>query len=129
MPFYTFTNPKTRKDFLMYMSYSDYDLVERDERGNAYLTLDDGTHCFRNLGADLGSAKIQSDAWVGQESTALAIHPDQIKEEKEYASKRGVDIDFNPKNGRPKFRDRKNRKEYCKLRGVVDYEGGFGDSI
>jgi len=118
MPLYTFKNEVTGKRKEFYLTYEKYNSV----------MIVDGVKWERDLESDLPKARVQSEAFIGQESHALAINPSQIKGEKEYAKKRGVDIDFNPKNGRPKFRDRKNRKDYCQLRGVVDYEGGFGDS-
>jgi len=130
MPTYVFTNPKTGENFDKYLEYSDFDLLFRDDDGRKIYVIEDGTNCFLNLGEQLVKTRIEdSEIWNGMESHALAVHPEQIREEKEYAKKRGVDIDFNPQNGRPRFSSRKNRRDYCKLRGVVDYDGGFSDSI
>jgi hypothetical protein len=119
MPTYTFKNTVTGKRDELIMAVSEYKPV----------MIIEGVKWERDLETDLQATRIEdSDTWNGMESRALAINPSQIREEREYARKRGVDIDFNPKNGNVRFNGRKNRRDYCRLRGAVDYEGEYGDN-
>jgi len=120
MAIYTFKNSKTGKKKEFSIPIKEYKPI----------MIIDGEKWERDLASDLGTAKIEdSEIWNGMESRALAVHPDQIPEVKADAKRHGVEVDFNPKNGNVIFSSRKNRREYCKLRGVVDYEGGYGDNV
>jgi hypothetical protein len=135
MPMYIFYNPDEEECFEEYLSYEQFDKLPRDAEGMKYITKScacghDNVDCYLDLGEQLAKTKIEdSEIWNGMESRALAVHPDQIPEVKADAKRHGVEVDFNPKNGNVIFSSRKNRREYCKLRGVVDYEGGYGDNV
>lgn len=119
MPTYTFKNKKTgkRKEFVL--SYKEY---------SPEMEID-GEKWVRDLELDLQSTRVEeTEAWNGMKSRALGVHPSEINEDQANAKKRGVNITHDRK-GNPIFSSRKNRKEYCRYRGVVDYEGGFGDNI
>lgn len=60
-------------------------------------------------------------------STALAVHPKQVKEAMEHAKKMGVPTEFQP-DGRPVFTSRQHRKEYMQRYGFYDRDGGYGDA-
>lgn len=60
-------------------------------------------------------------------STALAVHPDQVKEATLDAVRKGVPTDFQ-KDGRPRFTDRAHRAAYCRAYGFYDRDAGYSDA-
>jgi hypothetical protein len=60
-------------------------------------------------------------------SNSLGVLPTQIPEALEEARKRGVVVEFDAK-GRALFNNNAQRKAYCKMRGVFDMDGGYGDA-
>lgn len=59
-------------------------------------------------------------------SDALAVHPRQVKEATEHATKLGVPTDFQP-DGRPVLRTRAHRAAYLRAYGFFDRDAGYGD--
>lgn len=59
-------------------------------------------------------------------SDGAGVDPTQIEEAKALAKSQGVTIDFNHE-GQAIFRSRAHRREYCRLRGLHDRNGGYGD--
>ena len=128
MPMYVFTNPKTGENFDKYLSYDDFDLLYRNDSGAKVYVIDDGTECELNLSEQLVKTNVENtEIWNGMKSRALGVHPSQVKEDQENAKKHGVNVTHD-RMGNPVFSSRKNRMEYCKYRGAVDYEGGFSDN-
>ena len=118
MPTYTFKNSVTgkRKEFLL--SFDEYKPV----------MIVKGEKWERDLAADLESAHIEdSESWNGMKSRALGIHPDDVPAFVAEGHKHGVNVNYDGK-GNPVFGSRAQRKKYCKWRGAVDYEGGYGDN-
>ncbi len=65
--------------------------------------------------------------WPMTGSNACMVHPNQLKQQQEYAAAQGVPTDFDH-HCRPIFRDRQHRKEYMgKVERMVDRQGGYGD--
>jgi len=54
------------------------------------------------------------------------VHPKQIEEMREKCKRHGVTTDFTP-DGRAIFTSRGHRKRYCRLFGMHDKDGGYGD--
>ena len=59
-------------------------------------------------------------------SDGAGVHPAQIESARESARKKGVSIDFTP-DGQAIFTSARHRKEYCRLHGIHDKDGGFSD--
>lgn len=59
-------------------------------------------------------------------SDALAVHRSQIAEVSELYRQQGVNVDH-LEDGRPVIRDRGQRREMMRIRGVHDNNGGYGD--
>ena len=114
---FLYEHPKTKRLFDM-----DFPCGEAP----AAVTLDDGTVCERNLGAEIvGRGRATPACWP-LKSNALAVHPTQRVEYMEFATKHGVPTDFDER-GRPSFGSREHRKRYCELVGATDFDGGYGD--
>ena len=93
--------------------------AEKDERErNGKITLPDGRAATRDYGAEYDRSRQIKAAWP-MFSRALAVHPNQIKEAKEYARHRGVDVDFDSR-GHVKLDSPSHRRKYMKIRGVHD---------
>lgn len=60
-------------------------------------------------------------------SDSLAVHAKQVREAQELADKRGVPTEFMV-DGRPVFRSRKHRAEYCRTHGFFDRDAGYSDA-
>jgi len=118
MPTYCFKHPKTNKIIDMVFPVSSIPEC---------ITLDDGTVCERCVMAEIKEQNGLTAAEWPIHSHALAVHPSQRKEYEEFSEKHGVKTDFDEK-GKPVFRTRKHRKEYCKLIGALDLDGGYGDA-
>ncbi len=61
------------------------------------------------------------------ESDALAVHPRQIAAVMERNRQRGLNIQYNPKDGRPILTSREERRKLMAVEGVHDNNGGYGD--
>ena len=59
-------------------------------------------------------------------SNAMGVHPDQIPEFMEDARKHGIALNFTPDGGAI-FESPGQRKEYCRIKGEHDRNGGYGD--
>lgn len=59
-------------------------------------------------------------------SDAVGVHPDQIPEAMAEARKHGVPTDFTP-DGKVVFTSPGHRRDYCKLYGYFDLNGGYSD--
>lgn len=70
---------------------------------------------------------IETDWSKPIKSLALAVRPAQVTKARAWAEAQGVPTDFTP-GGEPIFRSRQHRRDYCKIRGVVDNNGGYGDA-
>lgn len=80
----------------------------------------------KELGAPMTThAYDSSSPLVG---AAAGCHPSQVASMNEYLHKRGVvGANFRP-DGKVEFRTRRARRDFCKARGLVDFDGGFGDA-
>lgn len=88
--------------------------------------LPDGTEAVRCFAAEVaGQGGMQPSTWP-LKSNALAVHPTQRMEYQEFSGKHGVPTDFDSR-GRPVFRSKEHRKQYCELVGATDFDGGYGD--
>jgi hypothetical protein len=118
MPTYTYRNTVTGEQREFIFSISEYEPT----------IVVEGEQWERDLEADLEETKIEdSEIWTGMKSRALGIHPDNIPAFVEASRRAGCPTTYDNK-GNPEFRSRAHRKKYCKWRGAVDYEGGYGDS-
>lgn len=61
-------------------------------------------------------------------SDALAVHPDQIPEVMERNRKHGLEVEYEQEFGRPILKDRDQRRRLCRIEGVHDNQGGYGDA-
>jgi hypothetical protein len=59
-------------------------------------------------------------------SLALAVHPAQVEEAREQARRHGVPTEYQP-DGTPIITSRAHQKALCKIRGVHNNDGGYGD--
>lgn len=116
MPAYCYNHEETKK--LITEVFPSDNIPEEIER--------DGVIFKRCRPAEwAGQGGMQPSTWP-MISRALAVHSSQREEYTNFAAKHGVPTDFD-KGGHPVFRDREHRKNYAKLVGAVDYEGGYGD--
>jgi hypothetical protein len=60
-------------------------------------------------------------------SDGAGVMPHQIPKAVEEARKRGIVVEFDSK-GRAVFDNNAQRKAYCKMRGLFDMDGGYGDA-
>jgi len=88
----------------------------------------DGVVCERSIAAEAaGQGGLQTSTWP-MRSNALAVHPTQREEYSRFSVKHGVPTEFDVM-GRPVFRTKKHRREYCDLVGATDFDGGYGDPV
>lgn len=87
---------------------------------------DCGTMMRRDLIAEHGKTKDTPSNWP-QESDAAGVNPEQIPEARAYARERGVPTEYNPETGAAIFTGRNHRKEFCRISGLYDRSGGYGD--
>ena len=115
MPVYCFKNVKTGKivEKIFHMNEVPWDF--KDDTGKY-------ERCFR---AELAGRTQCSSTWP-MKSKALAVHPSQVGEYSKFAEQHGVPTHFDSM-GRPEFRTKGHRKNYCELVGATDFEGGYGD--
>jgi hypothetical protein len=59
-------------------------------------------------------------------SDALGVHPEQIKQAQEHSVRHGVPTEFT-KDGRAILTSRQHRRDYARLLGYRDLDGGYGD--
>ena len=59
-------------------------------------------------------------------SWAAGVHPSQRKEAYDESVRVGVPTQFDA-NGDAIFTSRKHRKDYCKAKGLCDWNAGYGD--
>jgi hypothetical protein len=64
--------------------------------------------------------------WTPYYSEALAYHPKQIAQARDFLASRGVPTEIDAK-GRPRMDSREHRKQIMKLNGFHDNDGGYGD--
>ena len=92
----------------------------------ATITLDDGTVCHRNLGAEIRGRGPDTPSCWPMRSQALGVHPTQRVQYMEFANKHGVPTTFDHR-GRPVFESKEHRRKYAELVGASDWDGGYGD--
>jgi len=90
-------------------------------------------HCrSRNTVRDLRAEHLprpgKVERWRNFYSEALAVHPKQIPEARDFLKARGVQDTQFDSWGRPKLVSRKHRKDVCRAFGVHDLDGGYGDA-
>lgn len=107
------------------MPIAELEEMPRDHKGR--YTLPDGSLAKRAYGAEHGPRQATGDQAWPLISEAAGVHPSQVEEAREHARKHGVPTDFTS-DGRAVFRDRAHRRDYCKLIGVRDNHGGYGDA-
>lgn len=61
-----------------------------------------------------------------RKSLAFGVHPKQVDAAIENSVKLGVPTDFDRKTGRAVFRDNQHQREYTKVRGCRNNDGGYG---
>lgn len=59
-------------------------------------------------------------------STSVGCHPRRRQEFEAHSRRNGVPTEFNSE-GQAIFRSRAHQKEYLKVRGLVNHDGGYGD--
>ncbi len=60
-------------------------------------------------------------------SDGLAVHPDQVAEASERNKRNGINVTYDPRDGRAILPDRNERKKLLRLEGFRDNNGGYGD--
>lgn len=63
----------------------------------------------------------------GYQSVALSVHSSQAKEFQEMANSAGLTGIKYDEKGKCHIHSRKHRKEFMKMRGMADFDGGYGD--
>ena len=86
-----------------------------------------GQDMRRDLQAEHGGHRASPGTYP-MESDALGVHPDQIAEQQKFDAAHGVAADFT-KEGAVVFRDKKHRREYCRVQGVHDRNAGYSDPV
>jgi hypothetical protein len=90
------------------------------------ITLEDGTVCKRNLGAEIVGRGRRSGATWPMESDALGVHPDQVAEARKESERLGVPTNFTS-DGKAILESRAHRKAFAEALGFYDRNGGYGD--
>ena len=73
---------------------------------------------------------LSSAAWPMKGSMALGIQPSQVKQYREEMAKQGVSVDYIRDHtgiASPVLNSPKHRRDYCKVLGMFDLNGGYGD--
>lgn len=60
-------------------------------------------------------------------SDALAVHPKQIPEAMARNKRRGLHVDYDPRDGRAILNDRGQRRDLMRIENCHDNNGGYGD--
>lgn len=115
MPTYCIRMEDTGERRELIITFAEMDKM-RDENG--VYTLEDGRTATRDYEAELAPSKQIKGAWPIH-SNAMAVHPNQVRDAKEYARHRGVNVDFDGK-GCPILDTPKHKEQYMKTRGVHD---------
>lgn len=68
---------------------------------------------------------MSSEVWP-RKSDNLGVSKHQIKEAREIYAKNGVPTDFDEKTGQAIIRDNQHQRDLLKMRGEVNYDGGYG---
>jgi len=76
----------------------------------------------------ISGSNVLARGWAtGVESSALGVHPNQVRRERAFDQKHGLgDVEYS-KRGNPTFRSRGQRRNYLRSRGFHDKDGGYGD--
>jgi hypothetical protein len=122
MPTYCYRRQDTGEVVQAVMSVAE---MERRQKRDGSIRLDDGAIAIRDLLAEHGGPKASPAAWP-LHSEALAVHPTQIEEARAHSRSLGVPLEFDP-IGCPIFVSRRHRRDYCRAIGVRDRDGGYGD--
>jgi hypothetical protein len=99
--------------------------MERRQRPDDSIILDDGTVAQRDFKAEFCGASSCPGAWP-LESKAAGVDPSQIGEYQKYLRESGVPTNYTP-TGEPVFTSRGHLKRALKALGLHDNDGGFGD--
>jgi hypothetical protein len=86
----------------------------------------DGKLWMRDIGADHRKAKHSYGATWPMTCEALAVSPDQIREQMAEDAKRGVKVEY-ARDGSPVFDSPGIRKRYCEAYGFYDRNASYSD--
>ena len=99
--------------------------MERRQRHDGSITLDDGRAARRNFGAEMRDFRNTPGCWP-MYSDAAGCHPLQVRQMQEALAKKGVQCHFTP-DGRAVLESRSHRRDVLKAMGLFDRSAGFGD--
>jgi len=85
-----------------------------------------GKQATRDIGRDLQKRPKLSEIWP-MASDAASVHSSQIAQFREFDKSHGVPTDYLP-DGRPVWRSRGHKRDYCKIHHLFDKDGGYGDA-
>lgn len=103
------------------------DFIDRLQRGGADTTTSDRATPKAKRKAGDRETRGTPDYSKGYESVGLSVHSSQAKEMQAMADSAGLTgIKFDSA-GRCTVTDRKHRRDFLKLRGMRDNDGGYGD--
>lgn len=109
---------------VLHLSILDKQKMETDGK----IVLNDGAVGERDIVMDHSQFQDTPGCWsTGLYSDAAGVLPEQAREAYEHSVQIGVPTQFCPETGCAIFRDRSHRKNYLKVMGMVDKNGGYGD--
>jgi hypothetical protein len=123
MPFYIYKDEKTGEKVEIMMSMSE---MLRRQRPDKTIVHDDGRVLIRDVVSEHRGTSHSSGTWPLL-SDAAGVHPNQVNEAMEHASRNGVPTRFHPETGQAIFESRGHRKAFLRMRGMYDKSGGYGD--
>jgi hypothetical protein len=117
MPSYTYKCPacESVKEVVRPMSDDSPVLCEKD----AFVM-------HRDFKTDFGK-QLHADIYP-YPSTALGVHPDEIKHRMAFDAAKGVPTEYNSE-GDPIMRSKSHRRAFCRAHGVHDRNAGYGDPV
>ncbi|MEM9082598.1 MAG: hypothetical protein AAGB34_03300 [Planctomycetota bacterium] len=118
MPTYTFIVEGTGEKLDLSMPIEEYERRTVDD----VFHLEDGRKARRLY---VPQKRGRCSTWP-MLSDGAAVHPSQAKGASEHARAHGVPTEFS-RDGRPVFTGPDHRKNYCRLIGLRDRNGGYGD--
>jgi hypothetical protein len=100
--------------------------MEARQRKNGTIRLPGGKIGRRDYSAESLPATTPAGCWP-MENWAIGVTPQQRFKAMREAAAGGVPTEFNDR-GRAIIRSRKHYKEYCRFRGVRNFDAGYSDA-
>lgn len=120
MPTYEF---KTDDEEIVevFLSFEQFDKRVKDGQ----ITLDDGRVAKSFFNPHKGLSTMPS--CYPMASSAVGVHPAQVKEHMEFLRSKGCGQVDHTKGGDVIFKDKNQRRQVCEALGFFDRNGGYGD--